>query len=113
VRLRKKPNLDKRMERCAHLLAADPASLRGRWRDEYGYEKLRVELGCGMGRFTVETAKAEPDVLLVAIERIADAMIVALERALAGEIANVRFINADAELICLTISLRVRYPGYS
>ena len=97
MRLRKKPNLDKRMERCSHLLAGDPISLRGHWLDEYKYETLCVELGCGMGRFTVETAKAEQGVFFVAIEKIADAMIVALERALDGEITNARFINADAD----------------
>ena len=85
------------MERCAHLLEETPDSLRGRWLEKYGYERLYIELGCGMGRFTVETAKAEPDVLIAAIEKTADAMIVAIERAVDEEISNIRFINAYAD----------------
>ena len=32
--------------------------------------ELRVELGCGKGRFTHGTAVAEPDVLFIAVERV-------------------------------------------
>ena len=33
MRMRKKPNLLPRMERCAQLLIRDPRQLRGHWRD--------------------------------------------------------------------------------
>ncbi len=46
-----------------------------------GAQALRVELGCGKGRFTCETAAAEPEVLFVAVERVPDAMVMAMERA--------------------------------
>lgn len=59
----------------------DPVELRGHWRDLMPQAReLRVELGCGKGRFTAETAGLEPDVLFVAVERVPDAMIVAMER---------------------------------
>ena len=98
MRMRKKPNLIPRMERCAAMLIPDPAAMRGHWKDEMPQAReLRLEIGCGKGRFTVETAAAEPDVLFVAIERVADAMVIAMERANALGLANVRFIDADAE----------------
>ena len=98
MRMRKKPNLAPRMERCAAMLIPDPASMRGHWKDEMPEAReIRLEIGCGKGRFTVETAAAEPDVLFVAIERVADAMVIAMERANEQGIANVRFIDADAE----------------
>ena len=96
MRMRKKPNLIPRMERCADYLVTDPQQLRGRWREKGtpGCE-LRLELGCGKGRFTCETAAAEPDVLFVAVERVPDAMVIAMERAKAAGLNNVFFIDAD------------------
>ena len=120
MRMRKKPNLAARVERCAHLLVREPGGYRGKWLDiitseyqrhslgennEYGYNELHIELGCGKGRFTVETAKVEAQsatkagsgVFIIAIEKSADAMIIALERAAAEGLRNVRFINAFAD----------------
>ena len=85
------------MERVAELLVEEPEALRGRWlAEEPGAEKLYVELGCGKGRFTVETAAALPGTLYLAIERVPDAMILAMERARERELTNVRFMDMDA-----------------
>ena len=98
MRMRKKKNLGPRMERCGAYLISDPASLRGHWRTELmpGATALRVELGCGKGRFTAETAAQSPDVLFVAIERVPDAMVVAMERCMEAGLTNVFFLDADA-----------------
>ena len=98
-RLRKKPNLAARMQQCSHLLVVEPEALRERWLDELKYSELHLELGCGKGKFTVESAKAEPETLFVALEKSADAMITALERAVGDGLTNVRFINALADNI--------------
>ena len=88
------------MERCADLLAAEPEQLRGRWHEAFpDYERLFVELGCGKGRFTAETAAALPDTLYLAVERVPDAMILAMERAKAAGLGNVRFLDLDAAKI--------------
>ena len=97
MRMRKKKNLLPRMEACSSLLVADPRALRGRWRELLpDARELRVELGCGKGRFTAETAAAEPDVLLIAVEKVPDAMVVAMERAQAAGLHNVFFVDGDA-----------------
>lgn len=97
MRMRKKPNLVPRMERCAATLITDPEALRGHWLEHFpGHQALHLELGCGKGRFTVETAAAEPDVLLIAVEKVLDAMVVAMERAAKAELHNVFFIDIDA-----------------
>lgn len=97
MRMRKKKNLLPRMEACAAQQIRQPESLRGHWRELLpGARELRVELGCGKGRFTVDTALAEPDVLLVAVEKVPDAMVVAMERARDAGLKNVFFIDADA-----------------
>jgi len=88
------------MERCAELLDTAPESLRGEWQARYpGYERLYLELGCGKGRFTAETAKTMPDTLYVALERVPDAMILAMEKVERLGLENVRFIDGDAKLL--------------
>lgn len=97
MRMRKKKNLMSRMERCAPVLVADPKASLGAWRALLpGARELRLELGCGKGRFTCETAAAHPEILFVAVERVPDAMVIAMERAMKLELQNVRFIDGDA-----------------
>ena len=92
MRMRRKRNLDTRMEQCSHLLIEHPQELCGRWLEEFPYNKLHVEFGCGKGRFTVETAKTTPDVLLVAIERVANVIVAAMERTEQNGLDNIRYI---------------------
>ena len=104
VRMRKKPNLLPRMERCASVLETAPEQHRGRWLDDMSrltgrerpFSELHIELGCGKGRFTAGMAEENPDVLFVAIEKVPDAMVVAMERVCASELDNVRFLDRDA-----------------
>ena len=98
--MRKKPNLIPRMERCAALQVKEPEALRGRWSEEFpAWREIRLEIGCGKGRFTCEQALREPEVLLLALEKVPDAMVVAMERAMEQKIENVRFLDRDAELL--------------
>ena len=88
------------MEKCADLLIAEPSENRGRWREALpGFETLCVELGCGKGRFTAELAATVPDKLYLALEKVPDAMILAMERVKNAQLANVRFLDADAKLL--------------
>lgn len=100
MRMRKKPNLVPRMERAAAVLVSEPETLRGKWREAYpGFTALHLELGCGKGRFTAETAARQPETLLVALEKVPDAMVMAMERAIEKGLHNVRFIDRDAALL--------------
>lgn len=81
MRMRKRPNLAPRMEKCAELMINEPETMRGHWRELMpDCAELHIELGCGKGRFTAGTAAAAPDVELIAIEKVPDAMIIAMER---------------------------------
>ena len=100
MRMRKKKNLLPRMEACRACQVQDPFAMRGHWRELMpDARELRVELGCGKGRFTVGTAQAEPDVLLIAVEKVPDAMVVAMERAKNDGLKNVWFVDGDAALL--------------
>ena len=97
MRMRKKPNLENRMKNCDELMEKVPAEVKGNWRNKYpDYKALHLEIGCGKGRFTAETAKANPEILLVAVERVPSAMVMAMERVRNEELNNVAFIDADA-----------------
>ena len=101
MRMRKKKNLIPRMERCGACHVQDGFALRGRWRETLMPQasELRLELGCGKGRFTVETARLHPDVLFIAVEKVPDALVVAMERAMELELKNVFFLVGDAALL--------------
>ena len=97
MRMRKKKNLVPRMERCAAVWVREPQEHHGHWRALFeGNGALHVELGCGKGRFTAETALKHPDTLFLAVERVPDAMVVAMERVCSMGLTNVRFLSCDA-----------------
>ena len=106
MRMRKRPNLEPRMQKCAELMIERPEQLRGLWKTAgkeimgREAEKLYLELGCGKGRFTVDTAAKLPEVFYVALEKVPDAMIIAMERAMDRAVRNLRFIDGDAAGLC-------------
>ena len=96
MRMRRMKNLESRMEKCAELRIVNPAQLKGNWRSlKQDATALWVEVGCGKGKFTAETAEANPDVLLIAVERCREAMVVAMEKAQAMGLKNVFYIDMD------------------
>ncbi len=56
---------------------------------------LYLEIGCGKGSFVCGLAAKEPDVNIIALERIADVAMLAMEKCKAAELTNVRFIVGD------------------
>ena len=96
MRMRHKPNLTKRIAECEGLLFENPEGFKGDWRKALKYEKMALEIGCGKGAFTCDIAEANPDILFIALEKVTDAMVTAMERVRDREIKNVYFIDGDA-----------------
>jgi len=97
MRMRRMRNLEPRMERCAALRITEPGSMKGHWLDlKPEATALWVEVGCGKGKFTAETAQANPGVLLIAVERCREAAVVAMEKARDMGLTNVFYIDMDA-----------------
>ena len=100
MRMRRMRNLAPRTEACGAYRVAEPAALKGNWRSlKPDCTALWVEVGCGKGKFTAETAQANPDVLLIAVERCREAMVVAMEKAKSMGLTNVFYIDMDVEKI--------------
>lgn len=100
MRMRKKPNLAGRLAKCAPVCPAEPESFRGKWKENFGFERICIEIGCGKGRFITETAKNDDKTLFIGVEREQGALVMAMEKAMEQGIKNVRFLDVDAEHLC-------------
>ena len=108
MRMRKMKNLEPRMEKCAALRVQEPTGRLGHWRELMPEcTDLWVEVGCGKGKFTAETAQANPTVLLIAVERCREAMVVAMEKAQAMGLTNAKrrlthrgFLDKYCRVVC-------------
>lgn len=60
---------------------------------------VHLEIGCGKGRFVCETAKLNPNINFIAVEKISNVLIEALERTKAEQLSNVYYLNCAAEVL--------------
>ena len=57
MRMRRMKNLESRMAACADYRITQPETMKGNWRElKKDCTALWVEVGCGKGKFTAETA---------------------------------------------------------
>lgn len=97
MRMRRKKNLDIRMERCSDIwlkpeegqTTTDPYVTEA--------ETLHLEIGCGKGGFIEELAKQNPTVRYLAVERFFNVLVMAMERTKTAELQNIRFLSVDAQ----------------
>lgn len=97
MRMRRKRNLDARLEKCAELRVFEPETHKGHWRELFGMVgELHLEIGCGKGDFVLESARRHPDVMFVAVERYKNVLLLAMEKLQAEGLKNVLFLSNDA-----------------
>ena len=96
MRVRKKKNLVSRTERVSQMKIEEPRKWKGRWAELSGGRPVFLEIGCGKGRFAIETARQEPEHFFVAIEMEPNVLVVAMENAAAADVENLRFLSLDA-----------------
>ena len=100
MRARKKKNTLPRLERVADYFTPTVP---------LGDREIRVEVGCGKGKFITALAKDFPKVDFYALEKIPDVIVMAAEKAAREEIGNVKFLLADAK--DLTEGIDVKFMG--
>lgn len=121
MRMRKKKHGAERIEACAELRISDPTQMLAGFGEIFKNDfPVHMEIGCGKGNFACGMAKANPDINLVAVERVADVCCIALEKAKASaderERDNLRFLIGDAKILAESVkphSLDCIYLNFS
>ena len=88
MRMRKKKNIVPRMEAVKSYLLESAA-------DIPLDENIYLEVGCGKGTFICTMAKRHPERQFVAVEKVESVILLAMEKAKAQEISNLRFFKGD------------------
>ena len=97
MRMRKKKHGAERIEACSDLLIQN-TTLSGDKiqeifkRDDGAAHPLWLEIGCGKGDFACGTAERYPEADFIALERVPDVAMLAMEKCKSREIPNVRFM---------------------
>ena len=99
MRLRKKKNAPARFERCAAYTIPTDGLKDAFYRYFDADMPLEIEIGAGKGRFIVTLAEQHPEKQFIAVERVIDCLVMAMEKARAKELANVRFFCLDAGVL--------------
>lgn len=100
MRMRKKKNCASRIEKCSAIRITEPEQYKGKWNEVFGNENpIHIEIGCGKGSFITGMAKMYPDINFIAIEKVEDVIVMAMEKTMAQGITNVLFMDLDAERI--------------
>ncbi len=111
MRMRKKTNLEQRLENCsAWLLPCENEDLNyENAKNEikyFDFEKIFgnknpivLEVGCGKGTFACTFAKQHPEYNVIAVEKVANVIVSACESAQKQQINNLRFMKCAAEYL--------------
>lgn len=111
MRMRKKKNLEQRLEACAGVLVpvqyADlnfdtevEEDLTLDFQALFGNDNpVHLEIGCGKGGFVTEMARQNPHINFLAVEKTANVIVCGCERAQSMELSNVRFLKLSAQYL--------------
>lgn len=111
MRMRRKKNLETRLGDCAEILIdcenedlnfenAAPADSVLNLKELFGNgNPLVLEIGCGKGGFACEFAKRNPDLNIIAVEKVGNVIVAACEAARQAELKNIKFMKCNAEYL--------------
>lgn len=111
MRMRKKKNLESRLENVSDILFISDIEDRNfnTAKNEKEYidfdlwfkdkKPIYLEIGCGKGKFAIEFAKQNPDINLVAVEKSGNVIVEACEKAKEAGLENLKFIKCGAEYL--------------
>ena len=109
--MRRKKNLDERIKKCGDLFInlsnSESRDLREIKPDKlFDFQELFkndnpvvLEIGCGKGRFANTFAKNNPDINVLAVEKIDNVLVSAAETAVEQGLTNIKFLCCGAEYL--------------
>ncbi|MPN13213.1 tRNA (guanine-N(7)-)-methyltransferase [bioreactor metagenome] len=100
MRIRKMKNTPLRLEKCASIIMSNPSKHYGEWEKVFGNSNpIHIEIGCGRGRFILETAQSNPQINFIAIEKSKECLLSASEKIISSDLKNVRILLSDASVL--------------
>lgn len=100
MRVRNKPWAPKLIAEHPEMVVENGQAYKGKWHERFAKQQpLWIEVGTGKGQFIINMAKKYPQYNFIGIEIQKTVVAIALKNALAEELPNLQFLNADgAEL---------------
>ena len=100
MRMRRKKHREERLDACKDIIITDILA----HKDDLGanFERkapLRLEIGCGKGKFITQTAAQNPDINFIAFEKNLDVLVLAAEMVKEAGLSNVKFVAGDASVL--------------
>lgn len=100
MRMRKKKHLAERLDACSDIIISDIYKHNGDIKSVFDDDKpLHIEIGCGKGKFILETAKKNPDINFIAIEKNFNVLVIAAEKIKNEGLENVKFLGGDVNML--------------
>ena len=111
MRMRKKRNLEERIEACKEVNLGWLQDYASELRGENPPEKItaekvfgnsnpiHLEIGCGKGQFAEEIAKRNPNINYIAVEQNVNVLVTAMERTKKNGTPNLRYLMGMAEYL--------------
>lgn len=97
MRARKRKNTPERILACSDIYIGNPKENKDAFLEYFkGEIPVHLEIGCGKGDFVVGMAKKHPEVKFLAIEKVPDVAVIAMEKVYREGLQNVRFVCMDA-----------------
>ena len=99
MRMRRKKHREERLENCSEYIINNIEDYKDDIKKIFGDDKkLCMEIGCGKGKFIAETAKQNPDVNFIAVEKNLDVLVIAVEKMNELKLKNLKFVPGDADM---------------
>lgn len=100
MRMRRKKHLNERLEACSDLIIHDIEKYTGDIKSVFDTcAPLHMEIGCGKGKFILETAGANPHINFIAVEKNLNVAVLAAEKVKNANLSNVRFLTEDVNVL--------------
>ena len=109
--MRKKKNLEKRLDSCGDYIYSIEAedknfSTAVEVKEYFDYKEMfgndnpvHMEIGCGKGQFACEIARRNPDINYIAVEKSANVIVMAAEKAEEAGLTNIKYVKGAAEYL--------------
>lgn len=99
MRMRTRSHLEERIAACENITLENYNDAA---REFVGSGPLHIEIGCGKGRFITETALNNPHIQYIAIEKVSNVMVLAMEKAVNANVDNLRFMRGNFQILAET-----------